>query len=53
MAPDVIPILPGTGRWQPAGLTERVFHLTQRGLGTITPSTTRCASGPPPRAGED
>ncbi|MFD1613322.1 DNA-packaging protein [Sphingomonas tabacisoli] len=45
------PILPGTGRWQAAGLTEgaRARALSDAGA----PSTTGCAGGPPPRSGED
>jgi putative ABC transport system ATP-binding protein len=46
--------LPGTGRWQPEGLTEGA-HLTTSipSAGKRAPSTTRFASGPPPRSGED
>jgi hypothetical protein len=44
-------ILPGTGRWQREALTEGVLLLTQRLR--RTPSTTRCAAGPPPRSGEE
>ncbi|MBX9796740.1 tRNA pseudouridine(55) synthase TruB [Sphingomonas sp.] len=44
-------ILPGTGRWQPAGLTEGV---ADRGAAPLTaPSTIGFADGPPPRAGEE
>jgi len=41
-------ILPGTGRWQAAGLTEGVQHLARPPL-----HHSPAASGPPPRAGED
>jgi phage terminase large subunit-like protein len=40
------PILPGTGRWQPAGLTEGVQHLARSPLH-------HASHGPPPRPGED
>jgi hypothetical protein len=43
-------ILPGTGRWQRAALTEGTRVLAQRGGWTQVPST---PGGPPPRAGED
>jgi hypothetical protein len=42
-------ILPGTGRWQPAGLTEGALLLANRSWSA--PSTV--FDGPPPRAGED
>ena len=48
---ETIQILPGTGRWQPAGLTEGAGGLTQPRAMPRPPSTT--FGGPPPRAGED
>ena len=46
-----IRILPGTERWQAAGLTEGALALAIRL--PHAPSTPRCAGGPPPRAGEE
>ncbi len=43
-------ILPGTGRWQPEGLTEGIFR--QACSGRLIPPSTSFA-GPPPRAGEE
>ena len=49
-----ITILPGTGRWQAKGLTEGWVQLNANGDDCRNhPSTTGCAGGPPPRAGED
>ncbi|PZU62647.1 MAG: hypothetical protein DI554_11485 [Sphingobium sp.] len=44
--------LPGTGRWQREALTEGQEPLGAE-LSGLCPSTTRYASGPPPRAGEE
>jgi phage terminase large subunit-like protein len=47
----VMQILPGTGRWQPEGLTEGA-HVS--GAQTWAPSTMQSSlPGPPPRSGED
>src|SRR5205823_15025145 len=42
----IVIILPGTGRWQAAGLTEGVWSPARRPLH-------HAAHGPPPRPGED
>jgi len=44
--------LPGTGRWQREALTEEQVPLSAALCG-LCPSTTRYASGPPPRDGEE
>lgn len=44
-------VLPETGRWQPAGLTEGVLVLTQRRVRTRTPSTTASRRSPYPCRG--
>ena len=43
--------LPGTGRWQPAGLTEGSKPLVK--THRPDPSTTAYGGGPPPRSGEE
>jgi len=45
----VLPILPGTGRWQREALTEGALLLRSAWL--RAPST--ACGGPPPRDGED
>ena len=44
-------ILPGTGRGTMRSMVEGALH--QRCTQRRAPSTTGCAGGPPPRAGED
>ena len=48
-----VQILPGTGRWQAAGLTEGAGAVERSGEAASAPSTTDCVGGPPPRSGED
>jgi len=44
-------ILPGTGRGTMRGMVAGALH--ERVARPHRPSTTGCAGGPPPRAGED
>ncbi len=46
----IVAILPGTGRGTSRRLVEGVLHWRYRSL--EAPSTTGCAGGPPPLAGE-
>jgi hypothetical protein len=46
-------ILPGTGRWQPGGLTEGAYlGVSVRSVGPLHPPELR-SGGPPPRSGEE